>query len=195
VTDLDNLFSAEVRRQLNPLLHSRPYTTFGHISVITEQNLNDKALFEALPVQEMAAIIGFERAAKQLDGAASQKFTESEVEALVYLRHNFPYSANAIASDPDNECPIAWRDPTHARIYSENSGLYRSGAAWPREVLYRAQVYLNAAREQYYPQGTEPPSLPLRFQDKSVLNHAINWISAHSRCKQPSRLMRHRYEP
>ena len=30
--DLDNLFSAEVRRQLNPLLHSRPYTTFGHIS-------------------------------------------------------------------------------------------------------------------------------------------------------------------
>jgi hypothetical protein len=31
--DLDNLFSAEVRRQLNPLLHSRPYTTFGHISL------------------------------------------------------------------------------------------------------------------------------------------------------------------
>jgi len=30
--DLDNLFSAEVRRQLNPSLQSRPYTTFGHIS-------------------------------------------------------------------------------------------------------------------------------------------------------------------
>jgi hypothetical protein len=30
--DLDNLFSAEVRRQLNPLLHPRPYTTFDYIS-------------------------------------------------------------------------------------------------------------------------------------------------------------------
>jgi hypothetical protein len=35
VIDLDNLFSAEVRRQFNPSLHSRPYTTFGHISVYT----------------------------------------------------------------------------------------------------------------------------------------------------------------
>ena len=38
--DLDNLFSVKVRRQFNPLLHSRPYSTFGHISVSIGRSTN-----------------------------------------------------------------------------------------------------------------------------------------------------------
>jgi hypothetical protein len=79
VTDLDNLFSAEVRRQLNPLLHSRPYTTFGHISL--DRRIPDKKTL----IKEIAA---WEKNRNKNHTKANWQFTTEK--ARVKLKNLYP---------------------------------------------------------------------------------------------------------